>query len=84
MRAMITEEERLDISTASYEYGFKDGKKEGLAEGEAIGVAKGEAIGVAKGRAESTRELAVKFIAQGVDIDVVSSITGIPKDEIMH
>ena len=69
MRAMITEEERLDISTAGYEYGYNSAKKEwyakGLTEGEAKGVAKGEAIGIAKGEAIGVAKGEAIGIAKG-------------------
>ena len=82
MRAMITEEERLDISTANYEYGYNIAKKEwyakgltegeakgeakGVAKGEAIGIAKGEAIGIAKGEAIGVAKARAKIMLEMV------------------
>ena len=52
------------------------------AEGEAIGLSKGlaegEAIGLTKGR----REMAKQMLARGMDIGVISELTGLPEDEI--
>jgi len=94
IRAMITEEERLDISTANYEYGYNIAKKEwyakGLAEGEAKGeaigiakgVAKGEAIGVAKARAKIMLEMVTRLTDMGYDADSICTMTGLSKEEL--
>ena len=86
MRAMITEEERLDISTANYEYGYNIAKKEwyakGLAEGEVIGEAKGIAKGIAKVRAKIMLEMVTRLTDMGYDADSICAITGLSKEEL--
>lgn len=90
MRAMITEEERLDISTANYEYGYNIAKKEwyakGLAEGEVIGeakgIAKGEAKGIAKVRAKIMLEMVTRLTDMGYDADSICAMTGLSKEEL--
>jgi len=44
----------------------------------AEGLAEGEAIGLTKGR----REMAKQMLARGMDIGVISELTGLPEDEI--
>lgn len=62
--------------------GFAEGKAEGLAEGEAKGEAKGIEKGVEKGKKEEKKEIARGLLAQGVDIGVISSATGLSIEEI--
>ncbi|MBR6104206.1 MAG: hypothetical protein IKP81_04045, partial [Paludibacteraceae bacterium] len=77
---------------------FNKGREEGRAEGEAIGLEKGEAIGLVKGRAEGRAEgeaiglekgvqkekidNARKMKECGVDIHIISTVTGFSADEI--
>jgi predicted transposase/invertase (TIGR01784 family) len=69
--------QRSALST-SYIYGKDDGRKEGRAEGRAEGLAEGRA----EGKAEGILQTARKMKAEGVDIDIISKVTGLSKTEI--
>ena len=58
--------------------GLEKGKAEGLAEGEAIGLEKGEAIGLEKGM----KEVAFNSHKAGLPIETISTVTGLPPEEI--
>ena len=76
---MITEEEKLDMSTAYYEDGFIDGVEKGKAEGKAEGLAEGKAEGVAKAR----RETAAALLKMGLDAQAVSEAAQLPLEEVL-
>lgn len=73
-RGMVTEEERLDIGTAYYEDGFNDGKKAGLEQG----LVRGKADGIQ----EATVNIAKELLAAGIDVAVISAVTGLRAEEI--
>lgn len=59
-------------------YAIKSGREEGLAEG----LAEGRAEGRTEGRKEASREIAKAFLDKGIPLDVVSSATGLPIEEL--
>ena len=61
---------------------FNKGRAEGRAEGEAIGLEKGEAIGLEKGAHAKNIDNARKMKGCGVDIHIISTVTGLSADEI--
>ena len=61
---------------------FNKGRAEGRAEGEAIGLEKGEAIGLEKGAHAKNIDNARKMKECGVDIHIISTVTGLSADEI--
>ena len=65
---------------------FNKGREEGRAEGEAIGLVKGraegEAIGLEKGVKKEKIDNARKMKECGVDIHIISTVTGLSADEI--
>jgi len=67
-RNMITEEERLDIGTAYYEDGFIDGVEKGKTEG----------------RAETSREIALGMLADGLDVSMVAKHTKLPIEVVQQ
>ena len=62
--------------------GEAKGRAKGIREGEAKGRAKGRAEGRAEGKAEGIREVAVKLLKKGAEIDHVVEVTGLSKDEL--
>ena len=78
MRAMVSEEERLDIGEAY----FKDGYNTGKAEGKAEGRAEGRAEGKAEGKAETRAEIAKAMLTKGMSIETISELTGLSFDVI--
>jgi flagellar biosynthesis/type III secretory pathway protein FliH len=59
-------------------YGFEIGMLEGGAQGEARGFEKGKLEGEAHGKMEMAR----KMKSEGISIDIISKVTGLPKNEI--
>lgn len=70
MRAMVSEEERLDIGEAY----FKDGYKAGVAENKEKWVAEGKAEGIA--------EVAKAMLAKGMALEAISEFTGLSSEAI--
>lgn len=67
---------------ATYKTAVKQGRAEVLEEGRAEGLQKGRAEGLQKGRAEECRCMAIKMKQKGLDIVMISQITGLSEDEI--
>ena len=66
--------------------GMAKGRTEGRAEGMAEGMAKGRAEGMAKGRTEGRtaekKDIALKMKQNGLEYNLIASITGLSKEEI--
>lgn len=62
--------------------GFRYAADEALKKGEAIGMAKGEAIGIAKGEAIGLQKTAKEMLKRGIDMALISEITGLSFEEI--
>ena len=77
-KEMITERDYRNILETAREDGFAEGEAKGLAEGEAKGLADGEA----KGRAAKAAEIARAMLASGMEHSLISSLTGLPEEEI--
>ena len=86
---MEAEKNRIDLENGKiyldYDVELENGimidgiRKEGRAEGMAAGLAKGQA----EGRAETNLENAKKMKENGIDIPLISKITGLSKNKIM-
>lgn len=70
MRAMVSEEERLDIGEAYFKDGYNTGKAEGRAEGKA------------EGKAETRAEIAKAMLSKGMAVETISELTGLSSDVI--
>ncbi|MBR6041840.1 MAG: hypothetical protein IKP37_04310, partial [Paludibacteraceae bacterium] len=74
------------LMDGSFNKGREEGRAEGRAEGEAIGLEKGEVIGLEKGKEagklEEKMDNARKMKECGVDINIISTVTGLSADEI--
>ena len=82
-------EDRVDFKEMLEEgiaRGRAEGKAEGLAEGKAEGLAegmiKGKAEGLAQGIKETKLSTALKMLKLGMNIEEISEITGLTKEEI--
>ena len=64
---------------ASYNNGLAEGREKGLGEGREKGLAEGREKGLVEGREAERLENAKKFVASGVDIDLVCSTLGVEK-----
>jgi predicted transposase/invertase (TIGR01784 family) len=60
------------------------GRAEGMAEGEAKGRAEGKAEGLAEGEAKGKLEMAKQMLLDGIDIEVISRVSGISAEEIKN
>ena len=67
---MITERDYRNI--------LETAREDGFAEGEAKGLVKGKA----EGRAEEKVSIARAMLASGMDIPLISSLTGLPEEEV--
>ena len=70
MRAMITEEEKLDIGGAYFQDGYEKGMEKGREEGKA------------EGRKEGIEEVARALLEMGMPIEKVSSATRLSPEEV--
>ena len=57
-------------------------EQKGLQKGRLEGMQLGEAKGRQEGRQEAVREMARNMLAKGIDIETISSITGMTADEL--
>ena len=64
--------------------GFDEGHKEGRAEGLAEGEAKGRAEGLAEGLAEGKAAVAASMIKEGLDLQLISKLTGFSIEELKN
>ncbi len=62
--------------------GRKEGLKEGIKEGREEGIKEGRKAGREEGKVESKKEIAKNLLKEGVDIKIISSSTGLSKEEI--
>ena len=81
-KEMITERDYRNILETAREDGFAEGEAKGKAEGLADGEAKGLVKGKAEGRAEEKVSIARAMLASGMDIPLISSLTGLPEEEV--
>ena len=74
------------IKSLAMERGLKEGREKGLEEGRAKGLEEGrqEGIqqGIEQGIEQGTKEIAKKMKQEGIDIDTITRITGIEKEEL--
>ena len=70
---MYEEDRRNQLATAYHQ---------GVAYGEAKGEARGEAKGLAKGIVQGKSEDAVKMLSLGMDVELISKITGLSAEDI--
>jgi len=87
-RAAYTPEELLAYEAYKehirIEKAVRDGtRRDALAEGEEIGLQKGEEIGLQKGEANIYKKTIVNAHKAGHTIDSISTITGLPQEEII-
>lgn len=63
---------------ATYRKGLKDGIKDGMKQG----IEKGREDGIRQGQEQKNREIAKKMLDENADIDFISRVTGLSKEEI--
>ncbi len=76
----------IGVLEGAYMEGEAKGFRLGRAKGRAEGRAEGETIGLERGRAEARAEkvmMAKALVSQGMDVNVISSITGLSAEEIL-
>jgi predicted transposase YdaD len=94
-KAMLTieklsadEEERVraeysEMQRRDYRSRLDGAKREGRVEGRAEGRIEGRTEGRVEGRAERNAEIARQMKAEGLDISLISKVTGLPEEEIV-
>ena len=70
------------MSERDYDNIIYTARTEGIAEGRAEGRAEGMAEGEAKGRMEERGEMARMMKAKGLEISLISEMTGLSEEEI--
>ena len=78
------EEGRREGLKEGREEGLEEGRKEGLEEGRREGIQQGMQQGMQQGKAEGRAEVAAALKKAGVDISIISSSTGLSKEEIRN
>ena len=76
----LSKEREREISEQSFARGVAKGETIGLKKGEAIGLEKGEAIG----RSLALKEIILNGYRQGISIESLASIAGLPSEEIVE
>ena len=85
----FTPEEKLKyehdmMSERDYDNIIYTARTEGIAEGRAEGIAEGRAEGIAEGRMEERGKMARMMKAKGLEISLISEITGHSEEEILR
>ena len=62
--------------------GIKEGRKEGIKEGRIEGIKEGRIEGIKEGRIEEKRNIANSMLKNGLDISLISKLTGLTEEEI--
>ena len=65
-----------------HEQGFKQGREQGFKKGRAEGRAEGRTEGHAEGRAEERKNLAKAMLQRGMDIKMISELSGLTEEEV--
>ena len=81
---MFTQDDYINEIETARENGEIKGRAEGRAEGEAKGRAEGRAEGEAKGRAEGKASVAASMINEGLDMQLISKLTGFSLEELKN
>ena len=79
VREIIEAQDKWELD---YRVGVSCAKKEGIAEGHATGLAEGHAAGLAEGKLEEKKNILNNLLKINMDLDTISKVTGLTKDEI--
>ena len=79
---MMTERDYTNILNTCRSEALAEGEAKGLAEGEAKGEAKGRAEGLAEGEAKGKMEVARAMMDKGLEMALISELTGLAEEEI--
>jgi len=63
--------------------GIQKGEQIGIQKGEQIGIQKGGQIGIQKGKIEGKIEVVLNCDDQGMEIEMISNITGLTEEDIL-
>ena len=70
---MLTKEEMEEIR-----------EHDGYVRGHADGVKEGHASGIKEGKAERNRDIAINMLAKGMDVALISELTGLSEKDILR
>ena len=74
--------DNIAIANRALAEGMAKGRAEGMAEGMAKGMAKGRTEGRTEGRTAEKKDIALKMKQNGLEHNLIASITGLSKEEI--
>ncbi|MBR0272562.1 MAG: hypothetical protein IJQ59_00540 [Bacteroidaceae bacterium] len=74
--------DNIAIANRAMAEGMAKGRAEGMAEGMAKGMAKGRTEGRTEGRTAEKKDIALKMKQNGLEHNLIASITGLSKEEI--
>ena len=81
MRSIMRSREKfLRDRITEINYAEEKGRKEGIEKGRKEGIEKGKKEGIEKGKKEGIIQMAKEMLNNGLDIELVSSITKLPKE----
>ena len=76
---MLTKEEMEEIREHD---GYVRGHADGVQEGKKLGIEEGHASGLKEGKAERDRDIAANMLAKGMDVALISELTGLSEQDI--
>ena len=82
MLAKTIEEVRKDLVNEGIQLGIKQGMQKGIQQGMQKGIQQGMQKGIQKGMLTGKKETALAMKKKGIDIKVISEVTGLPIEEI--
>jgi len=82
MRMYDAEVKRLWDNQAMLNFAIEKGEKRGLRKGRKEGIKKGRTEGIKEGKQAREKEIARQMLAKGLDINLISEVTGLTPSEI--
>ena len=79
---MIAEEDNRKIENSLRREAIESGRKEGLEQGIKEGIEQGLEQGIEQGSTKKALEIAKSMITKGMDIDLISELTGLSKEKL--
>ena len=79
---MSAEEDNRKIENSLRREAIESGRKEGLEQGIKEGIEQGLEQGIEQGSTKKALEIAKSMITKGMDIDLISELTGLSKEKL--
>ena len=78
---MLTKEDMEEIREHD---GYVRGHADGVQEGKKLGIEESHASGIKEGKAERDRDIAINMLAKGMDVALISELTGLSEKDILR